>query len=319
MSSAPWPSIVSAAELESLLGQILFPTTESIRTGEEAMRKALSQPAFVCDLFAQLEQSQSPQVRQLAAVLVRRRVAGHWTKLAQPVQQLLQATLLRRLPAEPERPVRRSLTSVVAVVARYALPRGEWPELFGFLVEAARSPTAEHRELSMILLSALLESSDVVESSLRPHFELLGSTLHTLVSDVANPAVSRAALKAIGAWSAVVLDHDDENTPSVNARVLKPLLTPMVELCRSAASVSDEDTVCVAFQIWYEMIEASSTVVNAELARILELALAAATSASMEPETRIAGLNLVGNPNPHPNRIAGLNLVDAARTHTKKN
>jgi hypothetical protein len=104
---------------------------------------------------------------------------------------------------------------------------------------------------------------------------------------VANPAVSRAALKAIGAWSAVVLEDDD-------TRVLKPLIPPMVELCRSAAGVADEDTVCVAFQIWYEMIEASSTVVNAELGRILELALAAATSASMEPETRISALNLVG-------------------------
>ena len=281
------PSVMSAHDLERLLGQLLMPGTESIRQAEEAMRKALTQPEFIVDLFEQLQHSASAQIRQLAAVLVRRRVGAHWAKLDPQVRQLLQATLVHRLPIEPERPVRRSLTSVVSVVARYALPKGEWPGLFGFLAECSRSATAEHRELSMVLLAALLESPEVVESSLRPHFEVLSHTLLTLLGDQANPAVRRAALKAVGVWAGIVLEDDD-------AKAMKPLIQPMLDVGAAATAAADDETLTLAFSIFYEVIEASTSVVNAHLPAILEFALLTATSAAMDVETRVAALNLVG-------------------------
>ena len=68
--------LVDPSELERLLGQLLTPGTEAIRESEEALRRALGQPQFVVDLFAQLQHSSLPQVRQLAAVLVRRRITA---------------------------------------------------------------------------------------------------------------------------------------------------------------------------------------------------------------------------------------------------
>lgn len=275
------------AELEALLGQLLTPGTEAIRGSEAALSRALSQPQFVVDLCAQLQGSSLAQVRQLAAVLVRRRINAHWPKLDVAVRTQLQAMLIAQLPVEPERPVRRSMTSVVGVIARYALPRGEWPELLGFLSQCAQSATAEHRELAMVLLSALLESTEVVESTLKPHFSVLSTTLQTLLADHQNPPVRRAALKAVSAWCGVL---DEE----VDARVLKPLVPPMLELCQASAATSDEDTLTLAFSILYDLIEAQATFVNSHLPAILELALAVATSGAMEVDTRVAALNLVG-------------------------
>jgi hypothetical protein len=77
----------------------------------------------------------------------------------------------------------------------------------------------------MVLLSALLESDEVVESTLRPHFPMLAATLQALLADHANPPVRRAALKAVSAWCGVV---DQE----VDARVIKPLIPPLLELCK---------------------------------------------------------------------------------------
>jgi hypothetical protein len=214
----PRPSFMPVADLDALLAQLLDPSTASIRHAEGAMRKALLQPAFVCDLFERLHGSASPQIRQLAAVLVRRRIASLWTKLEPPIQRQLQTALLQLMPAEPERPVWRSMASVACVVAKYALPRGEWPELFPYLSESSRSPKPSHRELSMVLLSALLEDPEVVDSSLRPHFSMLAGTLTALLADADHPHVRRAALKAVGGWASVLLDDD--------VKALKPLLPP---------------------------------------------------------------------------------------------
>ena len=279
--------LVDPSELERLLGQLLTPGTEAIRESEEALRRALGQPQFVVDLFAQIQHSSLPQVRQLAAVLVRRRITAHWPKLDVAVRVQLQAVLLARLPIEPERAVRRSITSVAGVIARYALPRGEWSELLAFLSQCAQSATAEHRELAMVLLSALLESDEVVESTLRPHFPMLAATLQALLADHANPPVRRAALKAVSAWCGVV---DQE----VDARVIKPLIPPLLELCKAAATSGDEETLVLAFQILYDLIESQATFVNAHLPAILELALALANAPSMEVETRVVALNVVG-------------------------
>ena len=270
-----------------MLGQLLTPGTEAIRESEAALRRALANPNFVVDLFAQLQHSALAQIRQLAAVLVRRRIGAHWPKLAIPVRQQLQAALLAQLPVEPERPVRRSMTSVVGVIARYALPKGEWPELMGFVSQCAQSATPEHRELAMVLLSALLESPEVVDSVLRPHFGVLATTLQSLLADHATPPVRHAALKAVGTWCTAVLEDED-------SKVLKPLLPPMLELCGAAATSGDEDTLTLAFSILYDLVEAQTSFVNAHLAAILELALAVATTNSMEVDTRVAALNLVG-------------------------
>ena len=281
------PAVIAFADLEQLLALLLQPQTEAIRQVETTLRSALGQPAFVCDLFELLQNSQAPELRQLAAVLVRRRIGAHWLKLDQPVRIALQAVLLNRLSVEPERIVRRQMTSVVTVVARHALPAGQWPELFGFLIQCTRSTAAEHRELSMFLLASLLESEDVVESSLRQHFGILGPTLQTLLADHQNPHVRQATLKAVGAWTGVLVQEEAISS-------LQPLLGPMLELCRVAGASNDEDSLVLAFEIFQEVLEEPSTsLIGPHLADLIALACGTACASSLEEETRMAALNLL--------------------------
>ena len=280
--------VIPPAELEQLLAQLLQPQTEAIRQVEAHLRTALLQPAFICNLCELLQGSQMAAVRQLAAVLVRRRIGVHWAKLADADHKGLQTLLLQRLAVEPERIVRRQIASVVSVVARHALPNGTWPELFGFLFECTRSLTVEHRELSMLLLASLLECEDVVESSLRPHFASLSQTLQTFLGEHENPHVRQATLKAVGTYCGVLIADE-----SVGA--LQPLLAPMLNLCRAAAMAHDEDCLCLGFEIFQEILEEpSSTLIAPTLADLVNLALGTATESQMEDGTRMAALNLMG-------------------------
>ena len=160
--------IVAADVLEALLLALGTADTAVIGQAEADLRRALTKPAFIGDLLDRLQRSPNAQVRQLAAVLMRRKVGGHWSKLPPPVQAQLKASLLTHLAAEPERLVRRATAGVAAVVAKHTLPKGEWAELLAFVTAcAADAADAGKRELAMVLLQSLLESEVVVECAAR--------------------------------------------------------------------------------------------------------------------------------------------------------
>jgi hypothetical protein len=46
-------------------------------------------------------------------------------------------------------PVRRASANVVSIIAKYAIPAGEWPELLPFLFQCSQSPQEDHREVSL--------------------------------------------------------------------------------------------------------------------------------------------------------------------------
>lgn len=45
-------------------------------------------------------------------------------------------------------PVRKASANVVSVVAKYAVPAGEWPDLLPFLFQCSQSPQEDHREVN---------------------------------------------------------------------------------------------------------------------------------------------------------------------------
>jgi hypothetical protein len=48
-------------------------------------------------------------------------------------------------------PVRRASADVVSVIAKHAIPAGEWPELLPFLHQCSQSAQEEHREVRPVL------------------------------------------------------------------------------------------------------------------------------------------------------------------------
>lgn len=46
-------------------------------------------------------------------------------------------------------PVRRASANVVSIIAKYAVPTGEWPDLLPFLFQCSQSVQEDHREVSI--------------------------------------------------------------------------------------------------------------------------------------------------------------------------
>lgn len=112
--------LMPSAQLESLLSQMVQGDPEQIRQAEEALTPALSTPAFMLDLLTRLTQSQAAHVRQLAAVLLRRRIGSHWRKLGAANTNRIKATLLQVLATEPEGAPRASLCELEPAPAAHS-------------------------------------------------------------------------------------------------------------------------------------------------------------------------------------------------------
>lgn len=249
--------MMPTAELEGLLSQMVQGSSQQIRQAEEALTAALGTPAFMLDLLTRLTSSPAGHVRQLSAVLLRRRIGGHWRKLGAGNTTRIKSALLHVLATEPDPPVVRSVAALAATVARHAMTKSGWPELLQFVLEGARSATASHRLVAMVLVASLLESDDVVQK-LTPHYTLLRDLLSSALQDAESAAVARGALRALAAWAPSLAGAEE-------VALLRPLLPQVLVLGGHAVAEGHDETSALVCSLLDELLELDGAVPPAQV------------------------------------------------------
>jgi hypothetical protein len=87
--------------LEFLLRQFLVPDNEARKQAEEQIRLLSKDPQLVPALLHYVRSAQSPEVRQLAGVLLRKKITGHWMQLSPETRNSVKSTLLESITLEP--------------------------------------------------------------------------------------------------------------------------------------------------------------------------------------------------------------------------
>lgn len=168
-----------AQSLELLLIQFLMPDNDARRQAEDQIKRLAKDPQVVPALVQHMRTAKTPNVRQLAAVLLRKKITGHWAKLSPQLKQLVKQSLIETITMEHRflflpisfvitllliiislllnrvlcsPPVRKASANVVSIVAKYAVPSGEWPDLLPFLFERSQSAQEDHREVSAFFI-----------------------------------------------------------------------------------------------------------------------------------------------------------------------
>ncbi|XP_062454760.1 uncharacterized protein LOC134153000 [Rhea pennata] len=139
--------VMAAPELEQLLGELLEPESGRIRRATARLREAFADPATPTRLSLLLAASPRPQVRQLAAVLLRRRILGRWRRLDPALRQRLPALLAEALERETEHPVTVALAQLAALVLRRGGPERLGAPLGPGSKRGAQDPRAPPQEL----------------------------------------------------------------------------------------------------------------------------------------------------------------------------
>ena len=200
--------------------------------------------------------SQSPQVRQLAAVLARRRCAKNWVdpRLTDEHRKQLKDMLLHMLAAEPEHLVRRSVADLISAIAKIAVPHGQWDDLLQYLFQCSQSENPSHREVALIVFTSLTDS---IGNLLRQHFVELTKIFVNALSDQAQN-VRVAAVKAVGTvvqW----LESEEERG------MFRDVLPPLLLVTQQCIEHGDDDTAMHAFEMLIEAIDSNYGVLEQSL------------------------------------------------------
>ncbi|KAH9578871.1 Importin-beta [Trypanosoma melophagium] len=231
---------LTLVELHRMLYAILNSTDNNERrTVEASVVQSLSKPSTLMLLVNVLQDMQGATagVRQLAAVLLRKKVFSLWQALPMESRAELKSILLTQLGAEPVRVVRFAVAHLVSRIARAdALQSGGvWPELQQAIRTAAEDPRVEMRELAMVLAYSIAEVVGECGG-------LSGLVADAVVRGMADTdvAVLRAALRAVAVLLPFVVERRE---------VRELLLLRVVPQCRALltqyAAVAGMSSLCV--------------------------------------------------------------------------
>jgi importin-4 len=163
------------AALEPVMMRVFMNDTEQIKAAEEILKQYTKKPASVPVLLGIMKTSTQPQVRQLAAVLLKKKIVAHWPKFTPQQGSEIKATLLEAVVQEPVKLVRHAVATLMARLSKqlFADQQTGWPEMLHFVAQCAQQKESEdHRELAFVILHELTETiGDVLES----HFGTLKS------------------------------------------------------------------------------------------------------------------------------------------------
>lgn len=227
----------------------------------------------------------STGVRQMAAVLLRKRIFTLWRVLSVEEKHQLRHLLLHQLGVEPTRVVRFALAHIVTRLAKAAADEddddddgesnsaGSWPELYQAIYAASEDSRVDMRELAMVLLYSFGEVfADANDFS--------GMAAESVVRGMKDgeTVVQTAAVKA-----AMVLLPSLQDQPSVRNAFLSHLIPACVEVMDAGAAVEAKVPLCVSvLDLFEQLLEAlsvkKSAALLAQLAQTLIRVLGASTS-----------------------------------------
>ncbi|KAF9608378.1 hypothetical protein IFM89_009744 [Coptis chinensis] len=268
--------------LELLLIQFLMPDNDARRQAEEQIKRLAKDPQVIPALIHHLRTAKTPNVRQLSAVLLRKKITGHWAKLSSQIRQLVKSSLIESITIEHSPLVRRASANVVSIIAKYAVPAGEWPDLLPFLFQCSQSAQEDHREVALILFSSLTET---IGNTFQAHFTDLQSLLLKCLQDETSTRVRVAALKAVGSF----LEFTHDGAELVRFREFIPSI---LNVSRQCLANGEEDVAAIAFEIFDELIE-SPAPLGDSVRSIVQFSLEVCSSQNLESNTRHQAIQII--------------------------
>ena len=163
--------------------------TETIKTGEKTLNGYIASPASVSGLLGQIMTVTDVDVRQQAALLLKKKINKHFKAFDKGTQENIKATLIQLITAEPERRVRSGIAGVIACLSKIALKygAGAWMEIFSLLTTLSQHIDSSYRSLCFVLLTELAES---VAGVLKPHTSTIAHFIISGCQD-SEPLVAR--------------------------------------------------------------------------------------------------------------------------------
>ncbi|KAF9423604.1 hypothetical protein BGZ94_008252 [Podila epigama] len=272
------------AGLEQTLQQVLFSNdSNQIKEATKALNtQFFAEPNCVPALVHVVQSSPQKEVRQIAAVELRKQVSNWWIKLELETRTAVKAKLLEIILSEPEALPRHATARVIATVGRVEIPANTWPELVTFLFQCSSSATAGHREVGIYVIYAIFEVTDTFADNLRQLLELFSRT----ISDSESQVVRVTTVQALGKVADFIEDDQKEEITMFAA-----LVPHMVNVLQQSLSDGDEESATKCFDVFDSLLLLEIPVLSGHIQNLIQFFLNVGSNKSYEAVNRVQALS----------------------------
>lgn len=274
--------------MEEILGKLILPDNDKIKEGTAELREAFKKPESTLALCQIVVASSNPEMRQYAAVLLRKRYSKckNWLTVPQQMRTEFKAVILQQLVNEPEKSVKNAIAQLIGIIVKHELPKNEWPEALQFIQQLITSDNMLEKEMGLYTLSVMTEiACDAYLPTSQSIMVILSQTLNN-IPDLANP-VAFYVLKVMLNFVPIV----SNNQPMVN---IYHEMMPQVMNTIVALSQSHEEKATESFELLEELCENAVTVISSHLKNIITLSLTIANNKTLGNDLRVKAIGVVG-------------------------
>ncbi|KAF2802319.1 ARM repeat-containing protein [Mytilinidion resinicola] len=270
-----------------LLESLLQPDTERVKAATSALNKNYyTSPLALSALLQILASHPKQELRQLAAVEVRKLVPKHWQALPADQKSTLRNQLFQAALSENATLVRHSAARVVAAIAAIDFEDGEWADLPGYLLQAATSDTARHREIGMYILFTLLEAvGDEFPANNADLYKLFATTIQ-------DPESAEVRINTMLALSRLAMMLDPDEDPK-SLKLFQDSIPGMVKVLKATVDEGDEDHAMQAFEVFQTLLGCESALLQKHFGDLLKFMIELASATSVEDDYRSQALGFL--------------------------
>jgi len=270
------------------LQRLLLPDNEVIKAATQDLKNAFKSPEVIPQLCDVLSRSQEVQIRQYAAVLLRKKFSkpSAWNKFSASDRNMLKSGCLSALETEADSTVRASLAQLVATLAKHEMASQGitgWPEVMTLIQTKLGSGAAPDRVLGAMTVSVLAEvAGEQITTHLKDFLGLFRKTLTDSELEVAF-------------YTIVAMTHLVKRTSSDEVVLFQQLIPLVLTKIEEIASV-DQDRAIQAIDIFDELIESEVSIVVPHIKPMVELCLriSQAQGGQVEDGLKIKAISFMG-------------------------
>ncbi|PVU88430.1 hypothetical protein BB561_005860 [Smittium simulii] len=275
------------SNLQAQLHQLVFATsTDKIKTITLILNeKFYSTKDCVASLVEIASVAPEWQVRQLAAVELKKRIPKYWSELDESLQVSIKDHLLKQILIETETLSKNCLARVISRIAQIDVPNNAWPNLFDFLYDCCNKPIVSQREIGIFVFDSLLETTS---NNLLDQFSNLIQLFRKLINDQESIQVRVTTIEAIGKLGEWI-----ETDNRADIAVFQELVPPMVQVLEACLAFGDEDNASRCFEVFNVLLLLEAPLLNKHLAQIIEFSLNVGSNKKLDDNLRIMALNFL--------------------------
>ncbi|XP_041375551.1 importin-4-like [Gigantopelta aegis] len=272
-----------AASLEQILLKLLEPDNTVIQEATQQLKEFFKEPDALSALCQVLAASPTAQVRQYAAVLLRKKIhrVKQWNSLPNEVKQSIRENILQLFVDAREPTVSNALSQLIATIAKHDLPTNEWPQLFEFILTCTKDQDVAKRELGMSLLYTV---TTVAGEQLKPHLVSVMTLLSEMLDDTQSKQVPYNAIRAMTELAFFIGDEEKKYIQDRIGRILE-VIQPLL--------IQNEDKACEALGLFDELLESEVSILLPHIRTVVDFCLQVTANSDYGDAVRVKAMSII--------------------------